>query len=83
MCDIKSLRKVADEDLIAIDAAYHVSCLSSYYRHAESAEKSSSVNKVMLSKTKAFDELIMYINEKVALLEASPWLSLQDSSNNA
>ena len=66
-CEIRKFwQKLADKDLIAQDAMYHLPCLNRYYRRAESTKRSTCSRSGELGdpiEATVLAELISYLEE--------------------
>ena len=62
--EIKLQGKLSEGDMIALDAVYHLACLSSLYRKADAVDHGSSEShSVKIIKAQTFEELIDYIED--------------------
>ena len=62
--DTRILVKLADRDMTAQDAVYHLSCLSSYYYKGERSQAKPQVNQQKLSfESQVLAELVSYIED--------------------
>ena len=68
--DTKSLRKLADGDIVAIEGVYHLRCLTKFYRRASKLEKHSPADKTRETKARVLSELAEYVEEFRGSLES-------------
>ena len=65
LCDLNCLKKLLKGNLIAINAVYHLACVSNFYRRAEALDREASENNTLkIIKAQVFNELLDYVEDQ-------------------